>query len=210
MGVVGDLNKYTQFQAAEAMRSAAENPSGAASEGVGMGMGFAMAQQLSKNMSAQQQSPAAPQAPPAAPQAPPPEPSTEDVYHVAENGQQLGPFALDALKQQIQSGQFTQDSLVWKPGMSTWQKAGELDELASLFVQAAPPPLPGSDSYYVAENGQQTGPFAMTALQQQVQSGQLHRSTLVWKQGMEGWQAAGEIAELSRLFARVPPPPPPA
>ena len=38
MGVVGDLNKYTQYQAAEAMREAANNPSGGMA-GMGVGMG---------------------------------------------------------------------------------------------------------------------------------------------------------------------------
>ena len=52
MGVVGDLNKYTQFQAAEAMREAANNPSGNNMAGMGVGMGAAamMGQMFSQNM----------------------------------------------------------------------------------------------------------------------------------------------------------------
>lgn len=62
MGVVGDLNKYTQFQAAEAMREAANNPSGNNMAGMGVGMGAAamMGQMFNQNMgfamNAQQQS----------------------------------------------------------------------------------------------------------------------------------------------------------
>ena len=41
MGVAGDLNRYAQFQAAEAMREAAANPGGMAGVGVGMGAGAA-------------------------------------------------------------------------------------------------------------------------------------------------------------------------
>jgi len=37
MGVLGDMNRYTQYQAAEAMREAANNPGGMAGAGVGMG-----------------------------------------------------------------------------------------------------------------------------------------------------------------------------
>ena len=56
MGVVGDLNRYTQFQAAEAMREAANNPgNGAAGAGVGMGAGIAMAQMMGGAMNAPQQ-----------------------------------------------------------------------------------------------------------------------------------------------------------
>jgi membrane protease subunit (stomatin/prohibitin family) len=42
MGVIGDLNRYTQFQAADAMRDAAQNQSGGAGLGAGLGAGFAV------------------------------------------------------------------------------------------------------------------------------------------------------------------------
>ncbi|MBR6027849.1 MAG: SPFH domain-containing protein [Clostridia bacterium] len=67
MGVVGDLNKYTQYQAAEALRESASNPGGLAGAGVGMGAGVAMGQAFAQAMSANQQpTPAAPAAPAAA------------------------------------------------------------------------------------------------------------------------------------------------
>lgn len=46
MGVVGDLNKYTQFQGAEAMRDAAKNEGGSAGLGAGLGAGMAMGQMM--------------------------------------------------------------------------------------------------------------------------------------------------------------------
>jgi membrane protease subunit (stomatin/prohibitin family) len=42
MGVIGDVGRYTQFQAADAMRDAAQNPSGGAGSGVVLGAGFAL------------------------------------------------------------------------------------------------------------------------------------------------------------------------
>src|SRR3954463_9494164 len=42
MGVLGDLGRYTQFEAAQAMRDAAQNPSGGAGLGAGLGAGFAV------------------------------------------------------------------------------------------------------------------------------------------------------------------------
>ena len=44
MGVLGDLNRYTQYQAAEAMREAASTPNSSAGAGMGMGAGMAMGQ----------------------------------------------------------------------------------------------------------------------------------------------------------------------
>ena len=59
MGVLGDLNKYTQYQAAEAMREAANNPGGVAGMGVGMGAGVSMGQMFAQAMAQpQQQAPA--------------------------------------------------------------------------------------------------------------------------------------------------------
>ena len=66
MGVLGDMNRYTQYQAAEAMREAANNPgNNAAGMGMGMGAGAAMAQMFAASMQQAQQpmQPQQPQAP---------------------------------------------------------------------------------------------------------------------------------------------------
>ena len=62
MGVVGDLNKYTQFQAAEAMRDAASNEGGSAGMGAGLGAGMAMGQMMQNAFQGAKQPEAAPQA----------------------------------------------------------------------------------------------------------------------------------------------------
>ena len=52
MGVLGDAGRYTQFQAADAMRDAAQNPSGGgAGTGVGLGAGFALGNAMAGAMS---------------------------------------------------------------------------------------------------------------------------------------------------------------
>ncbi len=131
MGVVGNLNAFTQYQTAIGIEEAAKNPGGSASAGIGMGMGFAMANQMGQNMSQnnninQQQN-----------TTPPP----LNQYYVAVNGQQSGPFGEQQLAQMAQSGQLTKDSLVWKNGMAEWLAAGQVPEVAKLFTHV-PPPLP--------------------------------------------------------------------
>lgn len=74
---------------------------------------------------------------------------------------------------------------------------------------AAPPPIPGAVAFFVAVNGQQTGPFDLAALRGQIGGGGLTRDTLVWKQGMSGWAKASEQADLAGLFTTMPPPVPP-
>ncbi len=74
---------------------------------------------------------------------------------------------------------------------------------------AAPPPLPPQVQFFVAVNGQQSGPFDMATIQQMVLSNQISRESLVWKQGMANWAAAGEVVEMQSVFGAVPPPVPP-
>ena len=139
MGVLGNLNQYTQFQAANAMETAAANPNGMASGGMGMGMGFAMANQMGQSMSNNQQNQ---NQPPAGNQQPGPPPIPQAVsFFVAVNGAQAGPFDMAALGQKVQSGEITRSTLVWKNGMAAWTAAGEVQELSGLFGQV-PPPLP--------------------------------------------------------------------
>lgn len=55
MGVLGDLNKFTQYQAAEAMREAANNPNGAAGMSAGFGAAAMMTQAMQFSMQQNQQ-----------------------------------------------------------------------------------------------------------------------------------------------------------
>ncbi len=131
MGVLGDMNKYSQFQAANSMEAAAKNPGGTAAGGMGMGMGFAMANQMGKAMN-----------PPEKPKGstPPPLPA-ESAYFLAIDGQQTGPLTISAIKQKISGGKISLKTKAWKEGMAEWTEINRIEELKSLFG-ATPPPLP--------------------------------------------------------------------
>ena len=75
-----------------------------------------------------------------------------------------------------------------------------------------PPPMPGTTpppipqlNLFVAVNGQQTGPFDLSAVQQMVFARTLTPDTLVWKQGMAAWAPASTVVELVSLFNNLPP-----
>ncbi len=73
-------------------------------------------------------------------------PPVGNMYNVAVNGTSTGPFSVAQLQQQIASGQFSKDSLVWTSGMANWQAAFTVAELAPLFgtvggVPPVPPPM---------------------------------------------------------------------
>ncbi|HUX76886.1 MAG TPA: SPFH domain-containing protein [Anaerolineae bacterium] len=69
MGALGDMGAYMQFQAARAMRDAAQQPGGEAGTGVGLGAGIGMGATMAQMLSQSMQQPAQPAAPatPAAP-----------------------------------------------------------------------------------------------------------------------------------------------
>ena len=124
MGAVGNLQNYTQFQAANAMEKAAENPGGLGAAGIGMGMGAAMGQMM------QQQSATPPAAPPSV------------QFHLVLNGQQAGPFDLATLRGMVGT-QLTAETLAWTTGMANWVSAQEIAALRDL-LGSVPPPIPGA------------------------------------------------------------------
>ncbi len=133
IGVIGDLHKYMQYQSGLSMSQAAQNPSGGASDGIGMGMGFAMANQMAHMY--------APQAQAAGGAMPPPPPL---VYYLAVNGQQQGPYNMQQLQQMAASGQLTPKTLSWKAGMAGWLSVESVPDLSALFGAVPPPPPPPS------------------------------------------------------------------
>jgi len=136
IGAVGNLNAFTQFQAATALEDAANNP-GAAGGAMGMGMGMMVGGQMGNQMGNQTAQASASQPPTAVP---PPIPQAAQFF-TAVNGQQTGPFGLDLLGAQASGGQLTRETLVWQAGMAQWTAAGDVARLASIFAQT-PPPLP--------------------------------------------------------------------
>jgi membrane protease subunit (stomatin/prohibitin family) len=131
MGVIGNLQAYTQFQTANAIPDAAASSGGMPGAAAGMVMGMNMANQVAAGMNANQQV-----------QPPGPPPLTKSSsYFLAQSGQQVGPFEVKALPDKITAGQLTRQTLVWKQGMPEWTPAEKVPELASLFPDA-PPPLP--------------------------------------------------------------------
>ena len=137
MGVLGNLQQYTQFQAANAIEAAAANEGGggaAAAAGMTAGLGLAVGGQMAQQLQGGTMAPSASSVPPPLP--------TAKQWFVAVNGQQLGPLVEGNLPAMVASGQLTAATLVWSQGMAGWAPASQA--LAHLF--ATPPPLPPQSS----------------------------------------------------------------
>jgi membrane protease subunit (stomatin/prohibitin family) len=138
MGLAGDLGKFTQYSAAEAMTAAAQTTNSGMGAGLGAGMGMAMAQQMANAgpWGARAVSPAA-----VAPVAPPP-PPVEKVWHIAIDGQTQGPFSRATMGRMATDGSLSRETFVWTAGQDGWKHAGDVTELAQLFTVMPPPPPP--------------------------------------------------------------------
>jgi membrane protease subunit (stomatin/prohibitin family) len=123
MNMLGDLDRYTQLQSADAIRDAARNPSGGAAAGVGIGMGAALGQRAMNSSSATTGATAAPAAQPSEP---PPLPT--DAWFYAVGSERRGPVSASALR-----GGITAETLVWRRGMAEWTPASAVPELAAIL-----------------------------------------------------------------------------
>jgi len=146
MGMIGDLNKYIQFGAAESMQLG--NNGGGAGSAIEMGLGFAMANKMTHEMAAPQQSPqgGSPSVVTmtAAASTPPPLPDTN--WHVAIDRQSMGPYDLSTLQELAINRQISPATLAWIDGMATWEAIENIDSLNGLFAEddSIPPRLPNS------------------------------------------------------------------
>lgn len=72
---------------------------------------------------------------------PPPVPTS--AYYIAVDGKATGPYDMTALAQMATIGTFTQESLVWKRGITDWVTAKSVLELQEVFSTV--PPVPPTD-----------------------------------------------------------------
>lgn len=63
-------------------------------------------------------------------------------WYYSKNNTQLGPVSQDELRAKLASGEVSQSDMVWREGMTDWQPASGMAELA--VMPAGAPPLPGA------------------------------------------------------------------
>lgn len=139
MGIVGDMNKFMQFNMANSMETAAKNEGmGGAfvGAGMGMGMGNAMGNMMNNSMNQNQQN----NNTGGGNNNPPPPPLVQ--FFVSVNGAQQGPYDANTIAQMITGGQITKATMMWKNGMAGWATADTLAELTQYFNAVPPPPPP--------------------------------------------------------------------
>jgi membrane protease subunit (stomatin/prohibitin family) len=145
LGVWGDnMGQYTQMQAADSIRVAAENPGGLAGAGAGIGAGMAIGNAMGQAFGSQSASGHSAPPPPSASTPPPPPGAAPNVprWSLAIDGKTYGPYTDDALKGMVQSGQVLPTTTAWRPGASGWAPLETYSELGLGGGGSAPPPPP--------------------------------------------------------------------
>lgn len=90
------------------------------------------------------------------------------------------------------------------------ERAGRLGAAGAKLINAfakvknktnsvTPPPIP-VNAYYVAENGKPAGPYDLDTLKLMIDEGKVSPESLLWKEGMDGWQKAEIIPDIIELF----------
>ena len=136
-GVAGDLSRYTEFSAAEAMTKAAANPGGGGGIGAGLGagMGMAMAERMARTRPLGRRPGG--RGPAAA--------AAGRRAALARRRRRAGQGALHPRRARAawrRRARSTRDTYLWTPGGPDWVRGRDVTELADLF--SAPPPPPAA------------------------------------------------------------------
>jgi len=207
MGVLGDMNAFTQFQAANALEAAANNPGSGGGQMMGAGMGFAMGNVMAGQM-AQAQTPGGGQFNPqqgmnaGAPPPPPQQGAQTFHYHGPTEQGQFNAAQIAQKVAQDRSGTHN----VWAAGWAGWKPWSQVPEIANQIPPQMPPPPGGMKYHYNGPNGQAELTAAEVA--QRVSAAPDGRH-LVWRKGFEGWKPAKEMPDIAGLLGGGGPPPPP-
>lgn len=139
MGLLGDMSAFTQFQAANALETAAGNEGGGGlgaglmNAGVGLAMGGVVGGQMAQAATAGGTFNAQTAAPP------PPPPQVTTLHYSGPDGQsQLSPTDIAAKINANPTGKHH----LWSPGWDGWKDWKEVSEVAALVAPPPPPPAP--------------------------------------------------------------------
>lgn len=65
---------------------------------------------------------------------------------------------------------------------------------------------PAEQVWHVAIDEQEVGPLSIAEVGRHIEGGRVDRDSLVWKMGMDNWEAAADVPEIRALFDKVPMP----
>ena len=82
----------------------------------------------------------------------------------------------------------------------------QLGDQLSQSSPTQPPPLPTSETFFIAQEGKRLGPLDAATVAEKIHNGDIRPDTLVWTPSLEEWTPARKVSQLAPLFPRQPPP----
>ncbi len=183
MGILGNLNAYTQLKAADAIGDAARNP-GVGGVGASMGVGFGLGNQIGQNMMQAQQGGGAPPAPP-----PLPLPGGGAYHYNGPSGQAQLPLA--EVVRRVAADRAA-NHLVWQAGWPQWRPARDVAEIAAQLPPEQPS-APAAKFHYHGPSGQSEKTLDEVVAEVRASPDAKH---LVWRAGWESWKTVSEVPEI--------------
>jgi len=202
MGLVGNMQQFTQFQAADSLDDAARNP-GLAGAGVGMGVGFAMGNQMG-NVMGGAMDPG---------QTPPPAPTAGTFHYDGAGGK--GQYTAQQIAELVGANRAGAHN-VWQAGWPAWKGWDTVPEIAGLVPPAAPgssappppnagppplpsagpPPLPAAEQVYHYSDGASQESLPASEVKARVAANP-DGNHMVWREGFDGWKSVADVPDLN-------------
>jgi membrane protease subunit (stomatin/prohibitin family) len=198
MNMAGDMNRFSQFQAANAMEQMASRPGGGSNTAMDAGMGLAMGNMMGNMMGGGGQQHAPQQH---APAAPPPPPAGVTYHYNGASGS--GQYSAQDVARMI-AGNRQGAHNVWAQGFSGWKSWKEVPEIANLVPPEQPPPMAAEETFHY--NGPEGASQLTTSQVAEKMKSNPSGRHLVWKQGFSGWKPAEEVPEIAAAMQSGPPP----
>jgi len=92
------------------------------------------------------------------------------LYYLGQNGQTLGPYSLDQMKELSGSGKITPADFAWREGMANWVPVSEVLSVAPPAPAVTRPAIPAATAPASANAAPQPAARVQPAIQQQVAS----------------------------------------
>jgi len=94
-----------------------------------------------------------------------------------------------------------------QPAQSTPATQSSTPQVQSRSTASAPPPLPQQTKWHISIDQQAAGPYDSAEIKVLISKNKVTKTSLVWTEGMDNWQAAETVDKLARLFRSSSPPP---
>ena len=115
--------------------------------------------------------------------------------------------AIGDIKSQIAAEKKLDDAEKGEAPTVTEKVSGAIGGLFNKKDKVVPPPIPTA-GYYLAVDGKQKGPYDISKFKDMLSKGTFDKDSLVWKEGMENWIRAEDVADIASIFEEPTSPPP--